>query len=446
MKITKGLELPIAGKPEQKIYSHHPVREVALLGRDYHDLRPAMQVQEGDRVKRGQVIFTDRKNTGVSFTAPGAGVIKAINRGPRRVLNSVVIQLDENEESVEFSSYSTEELAKLDVEVIRTQLLESGAWTSFRTRPYSKVPAADSTPAAIFVTAMDTRPLAADPTVVVAEEQDAWNAGLTVLSRLTGKVYVCHAEGKAPHNPQINGIAFHDFSGVHPAGLPGTHIHFLEPVHENKIVWHIGAQEVVAMGKLFLDGQLSVERVVALSGPSVLKPRLIRTRLGANTNDMVESELKDEACRVISGSVLAGHRCAGWSAYLGRYHKQIAVIPDEEPRLFLHWLKPWLKQFSAINVFFNKDIKGTEFNMSTTQNGSYRAMVPIGNYEQVMPLDILPTQLLRALLVRDTVEAQALGALELDEEDLSLCTFVCHSKYEYGPALRDCLQKIEKGE
>lgn len=446
MKITKGLELPIAGKPEQKIYSHHPVREVALLGRDYHDLRPAMQVQEGDHVKRGQVIFTDRKNTGVKFTAPGAGVVKAINRGPRRVLNSVVIELDEQEESIEFQTYSQDELVNLDADAVRSQLLESGAWTSFRTRPYSKVPAADSTPAAIFVTAMDTRPLAADPVVVIEDEQAAWDSGLAVLSRLTEKVYVCHAEGKAPHNPELGGVSFHSFSGVHPAGLPGTHIHTLEPVHENKTVWHLGAQEVVAMGKLFLTGKLHVDRVVSLAGPSVLKPRLIRTRMGANTNDMVDSELKDQPCRVISGSVLAGHRCAGWSAYLGRYHKQLSVIPDDEPRQFLHWVQPWLKQFSVMNVFFNREPKDTEYAMSTTQNGSFRAMVPLGSYEAVMPLDILPTQLLRALLVRDTVEAQALGALELDEEDLSLCTFVCHSKYEYGPALRACLQKIEKGE
>jgi Na+-transporting NADH:ubiquinone oxidoreductase subunit A len=203
---------------------------------------------------------------------------------------------------------------------------------------------------------------------------------------------------------------------------------------------------VIAIGKLFTTGKLYVERIISLAGPTVLKPRLIRTRMGASTDDIVDGQLDCQSCRVIAGSLLSGFRAAGWSAYLGRYTVQVAVVAEGQPRVFMHWLNPLLKQFSFLNVFLRPSLRGQSFAMTTTQNGSHRAMVPLGNYEEVMPLDILPTQLLRSLLVRDTVMAQQLGALELDEDDLALCTFVCHSKYEYGPALRECLRLLEKGE
>jgi Na+-transporting NADH:ubiquinone oxidoreductase subunit A len=284
--------------------------------------------------------------------------------------------------------------------------------------------------------------------VVLAEGDESFRHGLQVISRLAPKVFVCHLEGADIPKVKATNISYHGFEGVHPAGLPGTHIHFLDPVSEGKTVWYVKYQDVAAIGKLFTTGKLSVDRVIALGGPPLKNPRLIRTRLGACTDEMVSGEINDnnQQVRVISGSVLAGHRSAGWSAYLGRYNLQVSVINEGEKREFLHWLNPMLKQFSVLNVFFSKGLKDKEFDFSSTRNGSERAMVPLGNYEQVMPLDILPTQLLRALLTRDTVLAQELGALELDEEDLSLCTFVCHGKYEYGSALRDCLRMIEKGE
>lgn len=446
MKITKGLDLPVTGKPEQKIYAHPEPEKVAVLGRDFHDLRPALQVQEGDRVKRGQVLFTDRKSPGINFTSPGGGVVKVINRGAKRVLNSIVIELDENEEAVSFPTYSPAQLSTLDAATIRQQLLDSGQWIAFRTRPYSKVPKADSTPASIFVTALDSYALAADPATIIGEQAEAFQQGLEVIARLAPKVFVNHLEGVSLPQASAANISYHGWSGVHPAGLPGTHIHFLDPVSEHKTVWHIGYQDVIAIGKLFTTGQLYVNRVISLAGPTVLKPRMIRTRLGASTDDIVDGQLNCEYCRVIAGALLSGFRAAGWSAFLGRYTVQVSVVAEGQPRQFLHWLNPWLKQFSVLNVFLRPGLRKQAFAMTTTQHGSHRAMVPIGNYEGVMPLDILPTQLLRSLLVRDTVMAQQLGALELDEDDLALCTFVCHSKYEYGPALRECLRMLERGE
>jgi Na+-transporting NADH:ubiquinone oxidoreductase subunit A len=242
MKISKGLDLPITGKPEQAVYAHPAPQTVAVLGRDFHDLRPALQVQEGDRVKRGQVLFTDRKSPGVNFTSPGGGVVKTINRGAKRVLNSVVIALDDDddEDDITFPAYTPAQLSTLDAATIRQQLLDSGQWIAFRTRPYSKVPKADSTPASIFVTAIDTYAMAADPMVVIRAERDAFLQGLQLLGKLAPKVFVNYKDGTDIPRFEASNITYTGFSGLHPAGLPGTHIHFLDPVNEHKTVWHIG--------------------------------------------------------------------------------------------------------------------------------------------------------------------------------------------------------------
>lgn len=446
MRITKGLDIPISGKPEQKIYDHIQPVTLAVLGRDYHELKPALQVKEGDVVKAGQVLFSHRKHAGINFTAPGAGTVKAINRGEKRVLISVVIQVAAEEEFIDFGAHPVDELASLDEALIRQKLQDSGQWLAFRTRPYSYTPEADARATAIFVTAMDTRPLAADPKVVLAEFAEAFQQGLIVLARLAPKVYVCHESAYTPPKVSTSNVSYHAFAGVHPAGLPGTHIHFLEPVSESRSAWHINYQDVIAIGKLFTTGHLFVERIISLAGPAVKNPRLIRTRLGANTDGLVSDELITGPYRVISGSVLGGQTANGDGAYLGRYDLQVSAISEQQKREFLHWLNPWLDQYSMLRVFLKPGISKEQFAMTSSQNGSHRAMVPLGNYEAVMPLDILATQLLRYLLVRDTEMAQQLGALELDEEDLALCTFVCHSKYEYGPALRDCLRMLERGE
>ncbi len=443
MKITRGLNIPISGAPEQKVYEpRNKASTVAIIGRDFKGLKPTMKVTEGDRVRIGEVLFEDKKNPGVKFTSPGAGVIRAINRGARRALRSVVIDVDDEETAIEYTAYGEDALDGLSRQQVKEQLLESGAWTALRTRPYSKVPRVDSEPHSIFITAMDTRPLAADPSVVIAIEPESFTNGIRVLRHLTGgKTFVCKAEGADIPEVTYDNVEYHAFSGPHPAGLAGTHIHFLDPVGANKTVWYIGYQDVMSIGRLFVTGNYPMDRVVSLAGPKVKEPRLIRTRQGVCTDCLVHEELNPGQARVISGSVLSGFRSAGWSAYLGRFNTQVLVLPESSDRLFLHWLNPWLKQFSLLNVFARKF---SEYEITTSQNGSRRAMVPLGNYEEVMPLDILPTQLLRSLLVRDTDTAQQLGALELDEEDLALCTFVCHSKYEYGPALRACLEQIER--
>ncbi|MGE8453815.1 MAG: Na(+)-translocating NADH-quinone reductase subunit A, partial [Pseudomonadales bacterium] len=431
IKLKHGLDLPITGAPTQRIEAARPVRSVAVIGFDYHGMKPTMEVQVGDRVKLGQVLFTDKKTPGVRYTAPAAGVISAIHRGEKRVLQSVVIDVDGDEQET-FAQYAVDQLETLSGEQVRENLQQSGLWTALRTRPFSKVPALDAVPNSIFVTAIDTHPLAADPTVIIGENAAAFENGLKVLGNLA-KVFLCKADGANLPGEKLAKVQSEAFAGPHPAGLPGTHIHFLDPVSASKSVWQIGYQDVVAVGKLFTTGQLSVERVVALGGPVVEQPRLLRTRLGANLEELTAGELKPGFNRVISGSVFGGRTAQGAFAFLGRYHNQVSCLSEGNEREMLHYLRAGVNKHSVLNIFVSKLARTKLFNFTTTTNGSPRAMVPVGNYEEVMPLDILATQLLRSLIVGDTNMAQQLGCLELDEEDLALCSYVCAGKYEYGP-------------
>ncbi len=443
IKIRRGLDLPIAGKPEQVIHDGPAISSVAVVGYDYVGLRPTMAVKEGDTVKLGQLLFADRHNECARFTAPAAGVVRAVNRGDRRILQSVVIETA-GDAAETFSSHSSAEaLAQLRPDQIADNLVQSGLWTAFRTRPYSKIPAVGEEPHSLFVTAIDTNPLSVDPAVVIAEAEAEFAAGLQLLRQLVAcPVHLCTAPSAAV--PAVSGITRHEFAGPHPAGLVGTHIHFVDPVGPGKTVWHIGYQDVIAIGQLFASGVLPTSRVVAIAGPSVRNPRLVRTRVGAALPELVAGSLDSDDVRLVSGSVLGGRKAHGPLGYLGRYHSQVTALPEGAERRFMRYLTPGADAHSALPIFLSRLMQRKSFDMNCSTNGSERAMVPLGNYEKVMPLDILPTQLLRALVVGDTETAQQLGCLELDEEDLALCSYVCVGKYEYGPILRNNLTRIEK--
>lgn len=444
IKLKRGLEIPISGQPQQVISEAPAARSVALVGFDYIGMKPTMAVKVGDRVKLGQLLFSDKQNTGINYTAPAAGTVVAINRGARRVLQSVVIDVD-GDEAERFETRNVAQVQALEAAVVRAQLIQSGQWTALRTRPFSKVPAPESSASAIFVTAMDTHPLAADPLLIIAEQPEAFSFGLDVLAKLTdGQVYVCAASGADLPAGTASNISIEQFSGPHPAGLAGTHIHFLNPVGAGKTVWTIGYQDVIAIGRLFLDGVLYTQRVIALSGPQVSEPRLLRTRLGADLEALCAGQLKEGVNRIISGSVLGGRRVQSGTAYLGRYDNQVCVLLEGTKRELFGWISPGFNKHSNLAIYASNLLPKKLLPMTTTTNGSERAMVPVGSYETVMPLDVLPTQLLRALIVGDTEMAQSLGCLELEEEDLALCSYVCPGKYEYGPILRDNLTRIEK--
>ena len=440
IQVKKGLTLPIKGEPEQVIEPGNPVQTVAVVGTDFLGLKPAMSVNEGDTVEFGQKLFEDRKTPGVIYTAPASGKIVAVNRGPKRILESVEIEISENDETDPLGVTPKPQHAGRDA--IVESLVASGLWTSLRTRPFSKVANPKQIPHALFITAIDTNPLAADPVVVLRGNEDCFAHGIEILTQLTeGKTYLCKSPG-SPISGQ--GCEIVEFAGPHPAGLVGTHIHYLNPVGPNKAVWHVNYQDVIAIGAYFLNGELRKDRVVALGGPQVGRPRLLRTRLGAKLSELVAGELKNGENRLVSGSILSGRLAAGPFDFLGRYHLQVSCLLEGRVREFLGWQKPGVDKFSVKNIFASKLFPKKLFGFTTSVEGSDRAMVPIGAYEKVMPLDIEPVFLLRALITGDTEQAQLLGGMELDEEDLGLCTFVCPGKYEYGPLLRKNLEQIEK--
>ena len=444
IKIRRGLDLPLSGAPQQSIEDAVAVSQVAVIGADYVGMKPTMAVRVGDRVKLGQVLFSDKKTVGVHFTAPAAGVVSAINRGAQRVLESVVIDID-GDDAVEFVTTAAGDIASLTAQQVAQNLQDSGLWAALRTRPFSKIPAIDSKPSSIFVTAIDTHPLAANPAPIIAAEQDAFAQGLQLLTKLTdGNVFVCAAADTQV--PEVTGTQIERFSGVHPAGLASTHIHMLDPVSATKTVWAVGYQDVIAFAQLFATGKLPTERVIALAGPMVTKPRLLRTRLGASTVQLTAGETQQGEFenRVISGSALGGNTASGTTAFLGRYNNQITVLEEGKKREFMGWATAGSNKYSLLNIYSSALNRAKKMALTTTTNGSQRAMVPVGVFEGLMPLDILPTQLLRSLVVGDIVNAQELGCLELDEADLALMTYACAGKYEYGAILRDVLTRIEK--
>ena len=415
--LKKGLDIPLAGEPVQEIDGEKQPGRVALVGPDYVGLKPRFEVAVGDRVKLGQSLFTDKKNPGVLYTSPGSGVVTGINRGERRAFLSIVIEL-EGEEEVVFDSYAEERLPSLERQAVIDLLTESGLWNSLRARPFGKVPDPGKIPRSIFVTVIDTDPHAPDVAKTLQGRESDFINGLTVLSLLTeGKVFLClPAESTLPF-PENGKIEPVQFTGPHPAGNPGTHIHLLDPVGKDREVWHINAQDTAAIGVLITTGRIDVHRIISLAGPSVNKPRLVKTRLGAALDELVSEELREGGegnpgvHRIVSGSVLSGRWVNDPTAYLGRYHQQVSVLPEGG---------------------------------KLTRLGPLRAIVPIGRYERVIPLDVLPTFLLRALAVNDVEDAENLGCLELVEEDLALCSYVCPSQIEHGTNLRRTLDIIEK--
>lgn len=444
IKVKKGLNLPITGEPAQKIETGNSVSKVALLGDDIVGMKPTMAVKVGDKVKLGQLLYEDKKTPGIRYTSPAAGEVLEVNRGEKRAFQSVVVKV-EGDDAVSFSAYKGSDIASYSKEDLTALMVESGAWTSLRARPFSKVANPEHSPSSLFITAIDTHPLAANPRTVIAKNLADFTLGLKALTKLAPKTYLCTDAMGSVLEEKVDTVQEEAFDGPHPAGLVGTHIHNLDPVSMDKQVWHTNYQEVIALGGLIRTGKLFVERVVSIAGPIAKNPRLVKTRVGADLNELTKDELNTDAeARIVSGSVFGGREAAGPLAYLGKFHHQVSLLREGREREFMGWHSPGFDRFSVQNIYLSKPMFFKKFNFSTNGNGSLRSIVPIGSYEKVMPLDIEATYLLRHLMGENLDMCVKLGALELDEEDLSLCTFVDPCKNDFAPKLREKLTIIEK--
>lgn len=410
--IRRGRNIAVPGKPTDFVQDARIVGAVGLVGGDYPNLRPVFRAEVGSEVASGQALFVDSRQPEIRFCAPVSGRVTHVVRGQNRSLDHIVIA-PEGEQAETFAVPRP-----TDAESVRRLLLESGQWPAFRTRPFERIPDPSEKPAAIFVTAMDTEPLAADPAGILREETGSFRSGVDAVRSLTdGPVFVCHAPGAlvSGDSAQVKHV---EFAGPHPAGLPGTHMHFLMPVGRARRVWHIGYQDVIAIGRLFETGRVWSERIISLAGPGVREPGLIRTYLGADLSGLVAERCAGGAVRVISGSPLSGAR----ARFLGRYHTQACVFP-----LDWHW-----KERSALARV-----------MEALGGHNAGAIIPIGAHESVMPLNILVVPLLRALSAGDYETAERLGCLELAESDMALLSHVCPSRTDYAQLLRHALDELE---
>ena len=452
IRIKKGLDIPLAGVPQLSITPAASVKRVAFLAADFLSMRqlPKVLVEEGESVRLGQALVSSKQYPQIIGVSPGSGIVEQIVRGKKRALKAIILRLEGKEEQT-FRQFDAGSLDALTATQVKDNLLATGMWLALRTRPYSMTPPPDSEPNAIYVTAIDTEPLAPPPEVIIAEALEDFIYGLQIVSKLCrGVTYLCAAPALAlpEHCNQIAKVV--RFTGPHPAGLVGTHIHHLSPLSTGDVVWSINYQDVIAIGRVFVSGRLAIERVVALSGPLMNHPRLVRTRVGASLTDLLEEEQIASGARIISGSVLSGRHALtgrhalGWAAYLGFFHHQVVALREAHQPERLRWIAPTIQKFSALRIFFpHWRARQARFDLDSSYHGSASAMLPIGVYERVMPLDLLITPLLRALLVGDIETAIELGCLELDEEDLALCSFVCPGKHDFGRVLREMLDKIQ---
>ena len=456
IRIAKGLDLRIAGAPDpDRLPIRKDVTRVSLVGSDYVGMKPTILVEVGEKVLAGQPLFEDKKNPGVKFVSPIAGVVKEVVRGEKRAFKSIVVEAVEGTnigESVQFEKFSSADLVDLCPNKVRELLVKSGMWTALRTRPFSRIPKIDAAPVALFVNAADTNPLAPDPKSIIDASRDEFLAGLRVLSKICGKrLIVCFGKGGFLKNfvDAVEAIPYaeaYQFTGPHPAGLVGTHIAKLEPCALNKVVWSIGYQDVIAVGELFATGRYYADRVVTLAGPMVKNPRVLRVVQGAFVTDLADGDLKDGPARLVSGSPLCGREVAEGVEGLGRYANQIVALREDDSRDFMGWILPSREKFSIARTVLSAWLPRKSYDMTTQLGGGPRAIFPNPAFEKVTPLDLVPTFLFKALEIGDIDRCERLGAFELDEEDLALCSVIDVGKNDYGKTLRALLDVAMKEE
>lgn len=441
IKIKKGLNIPLAGKAEMVFGQTQLPGLFAIKPTDFHGITPKVVVKEGEAVKIGSVLFYDKYHPEVKFVSPVSGKLKSVNRGERRRILEVIIENDGKDEFVDFGVADPQ---SMDREAIVNRLLESGAWPYLRQRPYDVIANPQETPKAIFISGFDSAPLAPDMDFVLTGQEAAFKTGIEVLKKLAPVVHLGISNDAASklYN-SLQGVQIQKFSGPHPAGNVGIQIHHVSPINKGERVWVIQPQEIVSIGLVFSQGKHDFSRVVAVTGSEVLKPSYLRYRLGACVSEIVASGVNAGSLRFISGNVLTGDDI-GSDGYLGFYHSQVTVIPEGDEHEFLGWALPGFGKYSVSRTFFSWMNKNKQYQLNANMHGGERAIVMSGQFEKVLPMDLLPEFLIKAILVDDIDKMEQLGIYEIVEEDIALCEFVDTSKMELQSILRKGIDLMMK--
>ena len=449
IKLKRGFDINLAGKAEKKITDCAQPDTFAIKPTDFHGIkRPKVLVAEGDTVKAGTPLLHCKMMENVQYCAPVSGEIVEIKRGERRKLLEIKILADKTQEYEQFKKYSISDLDKLKREDVQDQMLSSGVWPHIIQRPYGIVANPEDTPRTIFISAFDTHPLAPDYDFIFDGQENNFQAGITVLRKFTSSKIHLGINGKSEVSKvfgRVQDVETHRFTGPHPAGNVGVQIHHISPINKGDLVWTINPAGVIQIGKLFLEGILDTSKIIALAGSEVKKPTYYKTFTGACINKFVENNVSDNNPRYISGNVLTGEKIAP-DGYLGFYDHMVTVIPEGHRRDFLGWLSVNPNKLSfhrAFGLVSFLNSKSKEYVIDTNTNGEERSFVLTGAFEKVLPMDILPTYLLKSILAEDFDEMEALGIYEVIEEDLALCEYIDPSKHEIQAIVRDGLTLLQ---
>ncbi|MDD4107240.1 MAG: Na(+)-translocating NADH-quinone reductase subunit A [Prolixibacteraceae bacterium] len=441
IRLRKGLDIKLKGRADKITDSLKTPDFVAIKPLDFRGTTPKLKVKPGDKIKAGDALFFDKYNPDVLFTSPAGGVVSAVKRGERRRILEVVVEIDKNAGEVEFVKADPNMLSP---EEVKSQLLKSGIWPFIKSRPFGITASVNDKPKAVYISAFDTAPLAPDYDYILEGQTDTFQTGIDALKKLTeGPVYL--GVRKNTVFQEIKNVELRYFSGPHPAGNAGVQIHHVCPVSKGEVVWTVNVQDVLFIGRLFQTGKIDFTRVIALTGSEVKKPQYLKTVVGAPISLITDGNLKKVGYhqRIISGNVLTGEK-VGMQDYLGFFDSQVTVIPEGDDYELLGWVTPGLKKFSASRTFFSNLFPEKEYEMNANLHGGERAFVLTGQYEKVVPMDILPVYLLKAILANDIDKMEQLGIYEVIEEDFALCEYVCTSKIKVQDILRSGINTIIK--
>lgn len=442
IRIKKGLNIKLVGDAKQTTTSVAQSKVYAVQPADFHGITPKILAKEGTKVKAGEALFYSKSDERILFPSPVSGTVTEIDRGARRRVLAIKIEADAKQSHKNFGK---QKVADLDEAGVKNHLLAAGCWPFIKQRPYDIVANPNVAPKAIFISAYASAPLAADYSYTLQGKEEELQTAITAISKLTkGKVHVSAGANQQTPFDSINGIELHKVSGPHPSGNVGTQIAKIDPINKGEVVWVITPQDLVVIGELFLTGKLNLTRTIAVTGSKITEPQYVTAIAGATVADVVASNIDEDNARIISGNVLSGTQVDA-DGFLGYYDNQITAIPEGDDYDFFGWNRPIFDKISTSRALtFSWLLPKKKFDLNTNTNGEHRAFVVTGSYEEVFPLDIYPLQLLKAFMVKDLDEMEALGGYEVAPEDFALTEFICVSKQPHQQIIREGLDLMKE--